>query len=343
MTLTDLPTAEELNRRGIARHARGDLAGAEADFRLATEIDPDFPLAWNNLGLLAQSRGDLAAASATYDGALAVRPAYPEALLNRGWCRYLLGRPDGGLTDCDRALRCAGPDLAPAVLHTSGTIRHRLGDLAAADADLTRALELDPGRADTLMNRAAVRRDAGDLAGARADLDAALDRLPRERAAAALHLRGGVRALANDFRGAVADYDAALALEPDNVLYYVSRGNARYHLRDPRGMADYRTAFRLDPAAAAREAARLLVEDARRRPAEVLDNCDRHVRLDPADALAYARRGLTLLILDRAAEAEPDLARCRELTPGQADDLRLVVVAVRRALLTGAWTAARAG
>jgi tetratricopeptide (TPR) repeat protein len=339
-TPTDLPTGEELNRRGITLHARGDFAGAEADFRLATELDPDYPVAWNNLGLVAQTRGDYATAAAAYDGALAARPDYPEALLNRGWCRHLLGRPADAVADCDRALATAGPDLAPAVWHNRGTILHRAGDPAAAGADFSRALDLDPGRADTLMNRAAARRDAGDLAGARADLDAAVDRLGPARAAAALHLRGGVRALTDDFRGAVADYDAALAAEPDNVCYHVSRGNARYHLRDPRGAADYRAAFRLDPAAAARELARLLVEDARRRPADVLDNCDRHVRIDPADALAYARRGLTLLALGRAAEAGPDLARCGELLPGQAGDLRAVVAAVRRAVAAGVRTPA---
>src|SRR5262249_29875651 len=156
-----------------------------------------------------------------------------------------------------------------AVLHNRGSYRHRAGDLAGAEADLTLALELDPGRLDTRVNRAAVRKDAGDLTGARADLDHALGHLPADRAAEALHLRGGVCALDADFRGAVADYDAALAAEPDNVCFLISRANARYHLRDGRGVEDYRTAFRLNPAAAAQEAARLLIDDACRRPEEV--------------------------------------------------------------------------
>jgi hypothetical protein len=116
-----------------------------------------------------------------------------------------------------------------------------------------------------------------------------------------------------------------MAVEPDNVCVYVSRGNARFHLRDPRALADYVTAFRLDAHATAREGLRFLADDARRRPAEVLDNCDRHIRINDQDALAYFRRGITLLLLGRTDEADSDLARCRELLPGGGE------------LFTGPW------
>ena len=47
-----------------------------------------------------------------------------------------------------------------------------------------------------------------------------------------LHKRGGVRVLQADFNGAIDDYNEALSREPDNPIYYISRGNARYHRRD---------------------------------------------------------------------------------------------------------------
>jgi tetratricopeptide (TPR) repeat protein len=221
------------------------------------------------------------------------------------------------------------------VLHNRGTYRHRVGDLAGAEADLTLALDLDPTRLDTRVNRAAVRKDAGDLAGARTDLDHALGELPADRAADALHLRGGGEGSGGGFprggrrlrRG--AGRRARQRLLPD------SRANAYYHLRDGRGVDDHRSAFRLNARAAAHEAARLLIDDVRRRPDVVLDNCDRHLRIDPDDALAHARRGLTLMALGRDDESAPGFAQCRDVAPDQGGDLRLVVAVVRRAIRIG--------
>ncbi len=142
---------------------------------------------------------------------------------------------------------------------------------------------------------------------------------------AAYHGRGGVRVLLNDFAGAIADYDRALAIEPEQFHLYISRGNARYHKRDPRGLLDYRMAFRLDPHGAAREILRILSGDVRRDPQAVLANCDKHLRINDHDLLAYARRGLTLLLLGRSAAAERDLAIVAQLAPDMQIWLRELV------------------
>jgi hypothetical protein len=113
----------------------------------------------------------------------------------------------------------------------------------------------------------------------------------------------------------VADYNRAVELEPDFFLAYVSRANARYHLRDPLGFRDYRMAFRLDPSGTAAELARLVLQRARLDGAEVLDNCARHLRLDSRDLTAHAWRGLTLVALGRAAEAEAHFEQLLALVP----------------------------
>jgi tetratricopeptide (TPR) repeat protein len=194
-------------------------------------------------------------------------------------------------------------------------LRQELGDLRAALADFDRALEIDPGHVATYVNRGAARMEAGDLAGALTDFECAMAEAAPGTEAIIYHQRGGVRVLLNDFAGAIADYDRALALVPEDVVCYISRGNARYHRRDPGALADYRAAFHLDPESAAREVVRILAEDVRRRAEEVLDNCDQHLRISDRDLIAHARRGLTLVLLGREAEAAPDFARCRELAP----------------------------
>ena len=300
----------------MARFAAGALAAALAAFREATAVDPDFARAWNNAGIVVRQLGRPADAVQMFHcAAAAARPDDPQPLVNRAAAREDQGDAAAALADYDRAAELATGEYRALVLHNRGTLRYRVGDLAGAEADFTAALAVVPARPNTLLGRALVRKDAGDLAGAEADCEAALAVLPPEQAAPALHRRGGVKVLRGDFAGAVADCDAAIDLGPENYCYYLSRGNAHYHRRSARGMADYRMAFRLDQTAAAAETLELFARDAAGRPDEVLGNCDKHVRLDDRDALALARRGVTLLLLGRPAEAEADIARFRELVP----------------------------
>jgi hypothetical protein len=60
----------------------------------------------------------------------------------------------------------------------------------------------------------------------------------------------------------------------------------------------------------------------------VLENCHKHLRISARDALAWARRGLTLLLLGRDAEAEADLEQARALQPEFRPLLERVVEAV---------------
>jgi tetratricopeptide (TPR) repeat protein len=258
--------------------------------------------------------GHLTEAVADFDRALAIRPDYPEALTNRGRARLALGDRAGAQADFDQALSCAGATgFAAAVLHNRGLLRQERKDLAGALDDFDRALEIDPKHTATYVARGLVRKEIGDLQEALADFDTALEQNPSQGLASIYHGRGGVRVLLNDFLGALADYDRALSLDPDKFHLYISRGNARYHRRDPRAVLDFRTAFRLDAEGAAREVLRIIAVDAKRYPEAVLENCTKHIRINGRDAMAYGRRGLTLLFLGRDAEAESDLARFREL------------------------------
>ncbi|HKI37516.1 MAG TPA: tetratricopeptide repeat protein [Gemmataceae bacterium] len=309
------PEAHVLNRRAIERFVRRDLEGALADFRQAVQNDPSYAEAWNNSGLVRQLLGRLGEAVADFDRAVSLRPDYPEALNNRGRARLALGDAAGAMADFDRALTGAAGRFRASVLHNRGALKQGAGDLAGALADFDRALAIDPDHIVTYLNRGSARQESGDLEGALADFERALARLPPERAATAYHKRGGVRVLRNDFAGAIADYDRALALEPRNVCFYVSRGNARYHRRDPRAIADYQIAFRIDAEATAREIVRILAGDVRRGAEDVLDNCARHLRISGRDVLAHARCGLTLVLLGREAEAAPHLAHFQEAVP----------------------------
>jgi tetratricopeptide (TPR) repeat protein len=326
-TLSSTPSsydAQGRNRLGIARIRQGDAVGALAAFDEAKRCDPGYAEVWNNSGLVRRMLGRLTEAVADFDQALAIRPAYPEALNNRGRTLQAMGDEAGALADFDRALACDRSPFTASILHNRGMLRHARGEQSGALADFDRALEINPEQICTRLQRALTRKEAGDLEGALGDVEAAL--AVSEGDASAYHCRGGIRALQNDFRGAVADYDRALAFEPENVCFYVSRGNARYHLRDPRGLVDYRMAFRIDPNLAAQEVARTLtILDA----SNVLTNCDKHLRINDRDVVAYARRGLTRILMGREAEAEADFVRFRELAPESAECLDRIIALLR--------------
>jgi tetratricopeptide (TPR) repeat protein len=130
-----------------------------------------------------------------------------------------------------------------------------------------------------------------------------------------LYDRAGMRIRQGDWGGAIPDYDQALAIDPNYLVAYISRGNARYHERDPLAHSDFLHGFRLDPAAYAREVIRILMEDLARDPDAVLANCDNHIRSNPDDPVAWSRRGLSLLLLKREEEGIAALQRSAEIVP----------------------------
>jgi tetratricopeptide (TPR) repeat protein len=321
--------ARALNRQAIRLLMRGDAAGALEGFRRCTELAPDFPEAWNNSGLVHMGLAQYDRAITDFDRALVVRPDYPEACTNRGRAREKRGDLTGAGADFERALECCEGPFVASILHNRGALRQRLGDLAGARADFDRALEIDPDHTSTYVLRAELHKLVGNLAGARADLDRALESVTDHHRATVFHKRGGVRVLQNDFVGAVADYDECLALEPENSIFYISRGNARYHLRDVRAIIDYRMAFRLDAELTSRELARTIAEGARADVADTLENCRKHLRIDPRDAVALVRRALTLLLLGQDAEAEIALEQARAMRSDMRAYLDRLVEQVR--------------
>jgi tetratricopeptide (TPR) repeat protein len=318
-------SADAFNRRGMARFVQGDLPGALADFHATLRLCPDCAEAWNNSGIVRQTMGEVAEAVDDFSRALTFNPDYAEALNNRARARQALGSMEGALADFERALACPAGRFLATVYHNRGTLRHTLGDLAGALADFDRALEIDPEHVATHVNRGMARKEAGDLDGALADLDRALAVTPHAEAVAVYHARGGVRVLQNDFTGAIADYDEALRINPAWYVVYISRGNAYYHRRMRRGLADYFTAFSLDPEGAAEELLRTLGEGIKRGAEQVLANCEQHLRIDGGDILAHARQGLTLMLLGRDDEAAPHLDRFRQGAPDCARHLERIL------------------
>jgi hypothetical protein len=60
-----------------------------------------------------------------------------------------------------------------------------------------------------------------------------------------------------------------------------------------------------------------------------LDNCRKHLRINPADLTAYVRRGLSLLLLGKDDEAAQDFEAVLSHCPDCKDDLQKTIQTAR--------------
>ncbi len=230
--------------RGISRVGIGDLDGAMADFRRASELDPSNPDSWSNAAQVRVLRGDFVGALADVDRALALAPEDAEILSNRGVVLWRLGELDRALADFDRAVA-----LAPAkagLLSNRAALRGALGDPRGALEDADRAVALDSVNPEVYVTRADLHRAAGRLREAIADFDAALAIDPDD--AKALSNRGLLRSQAGDRHGALADLDRAVSIAPEDPLGWCNRGGVRMKVGDVAGaIADLEHFLKIAP------------------------------------------------------------------------------------------------
>jgi predicted TPR repeat methyltransferase len=175
--------ADRWLREGAARHARGEVAAAEALYRKVLQVRPDDPNAANLLGVAARQRGDLAAALDWGARAVALRPGVGAFLANYGAALAEAGRLAEAVATLRRALALRPDDAV--TLRNLGQALCAMGDPRAALALLERAAALRPDAAEPMLALAHARREAGDAAGAAEAAEAALGRAGGNAALAA--------------------------------------------------------------------------------------------------------------------------------------------------------------
>ena len=202
-------TAAEFITSGEAKHRRGDINGAIADYDRALELDPKSAQAHNNRGAARQAKGEIDSAMADYNKAIELDPKLANAFNNRAGARM------------------------------------EKKDLNGAIADYDRAIALEVTHAPAYSNRAFAKVQRGDLDAALADYDLALKYNPKYTGA--FVNRGNTRQSKGDHQGAIADFTSALQLDEKNLPATTNRGMAHYVLRqwEP-ALADFKRACDLD-------------------------------------------------------------------------------------------------
>lgn len=159
---------------------RGDMAGAEAAYRMALARDPAFLPALVNQAAFEEARGRPGAAETLLRRAVAAHPAEPEPLYALALLQVRRGQIGEATETLANTVRLA-PEQ-PRYAYTLALALHRQGRVEEALA----ALERHPGHRDSLIAAATFERDRGRLMEAERHARRALALDPQDREAAAL-------------------------------------------------------------------------------------------------------------------------------------------------------------
>jgi serine/threonine protein kinase/lipoprotein NlpI len=141
LAAADAPTRLYFLRAQV-RRARGDAAGADADFAAGLRLEPADPISWVSRGTKRMAR-EPKAALADFDAALKLSPNMREALLNKAVVLAdHLNRAADAVPVLDRLLELY-PDHTEARAGR-GVYNARLGRSAAARADAAAVLKAEP-------------------------------------------------------------------------------------------------------------------------------------------------------------------------------------------------------
>lgn len=170
--------------------------------------------------------------------------------------------------------------------------KYNLGDLMGAQADFSKAIELNPVFTFAYHYRAIVRTNLGAFQEAMRDLEQALSLRPHQPGI--FYSRGIVHFFMQQFPEALKDFNAYLRYEPKDGDVFIKRGTTQLFLKDTaKAYEDYNTAIQLnrrDPEAYLRRG-RLYADQAKWDTA--ISDFNYCIQLDTTNVLAYYSRALT--------------------------------------------------
>lgn len=330
--------------RGAELHRRGELGGAESEYRRALAQVPDHPGGLFLLGVLTLQRGRPADAAhllsrslerapgqseihlnlgnaklqlgrpeealQCYRAALALDPRFVDAQLNRVIVLRELKRPSEALEGCDPLLQLA-PSM-PAAHDIKASVLVDLGRHEEALASYREALRCDPGFAQAWFNQGTVLQSLGRDDEAVASYDEAIARQPGH--AQALTNLGNVLVRLGRLDEALSCQEAALARAPANADILNNHGITLLRLQlAERALASFEHALRVDPRhfnSLDNRGAALMKLD---RVDEALACFDQCLALHPEHVAAMRNRARVLALRRRHEEAAAGFVRVLEI------------------------------
>jgi tetratricopeptide (TPR) repeat protein len=161
-----LPQRDVLSLKALNRQfVDGDLGGALEEYRLITEIYPDFMPAFNNSGRVLQALGRFDEAASMFEKAADLAPRSSVPLWNLWWLQSSTLKDNKAAETAARRLA----ELGPALANNQNILGWSLaaqGKFAEAEEHLRKAVEIEPDHPIAVANLAHVLFAAGKAAEA---------------------------------------------------------------------------------------------------------------------------------------------------------------------------------
>jgi len=276
---------------GFALAEAGSATRAQAAYREALRINPEYPNAHNYLGALLADRGEHDRAAMEFEAAIRLRPRFPEAHNNLGLARVEQGRMTEAVAAFQEAIR-QDPFFAPARNNLAiAYVRQDQPDKAVVE--FAEAVRLQPGSPESHMNLGSALAGAGR---------------PRE---------------------ALAHFETAERLGGDRIQIHHAWGSALIDLGDmPGAITHFTTVLKMNPGFAPTVHAfgRSLALSGKLD--EALEALQSAVRLEPGNANFHYDFGATLARRGMIAEAIAEMRTTLQIAPdhaGAQDALRTLI------------------
>lgn len=301
------PQLEEVFHRGAQEMSAGHIQAAEADFKRATEIAPNFAPAFLDLGLTQLRQDKLEEAIASIKKALELDPNTRGAHMFLGIAEYQSHHIQQAVTDLQEAIK-QEPTSVQALLWL-GIVQMNAGSPAKAIEPLDKAAELDPKNVDVLDYRVQAHLAVAKQSYAQLyRLDPASWRLHR--------LNAVIDAQADNHKQAAQEYEMAIKLAPNQPELYEGLGWEYQALGEiPQAQQAFAEQLKLTPGnpIAMYNLACAEVENEQPKPALPLLETVVKIYKSPTDADYYLGRALALE--DRNEEAVNEFDRATHV-PG---------------------------
>jgi Tfp pilus assembly protein PilF/TolB-like protein len=266
LTLAEFSKSQRPLRLDAFEHyIRGLLANEDEprlrELREASRLEPSWPDPYFALAETYFTRNDCATALSFLAHVPPTHDRYAEALFSTGVCRMQMNQPERAeevFVSLQTALRGDGKNGSqadptgaepPEILNNLAVARARQGKIAAAQADLRRASDLDPDEDDYSFNLGLLAMHTGDFAAAASAFREASERKPDNPEDRALLVRSlevaGKKAEADQERESAAEALGPNALQSVHVD---AKPDASFRLARIRTELDT-TALRLETAA----------------------------------------------------------------------------------------------
>jgi Flp pilus assembly protein TadD len=146
-TTAPVTPAEKLLNQGIQVQGQGNLDQAKQDYVGVIALDPTNKYAYYDLGVIYQQQGDVTDATTSYQKALVIDANYKPALFNLAVLDTPIA-PQAAIATYNKLLTLNPND--PNVLFNLGLLLKHTGQVLEGDADIAKAIKINPGLASRL-------------------------------------------------------------------------------------------------------------------------------------------------------------------------------------------------